>query len=167
MAASVDGFIIETMTAVDEIKVAIQAVKQAAPDMPVFASMAFDSAAKSFRTPMGVDVSTAVSVMVDAGADVIGFNCGSIPVGDYERLAGEFVAISRALAENRPVYAEPNAGLPALEEGKVSYGLLPDDFAVTMLDLYHAGVHIIGGCCGTTPDHIKATSSLLKKHLHR
>jgi 5-methyltetrahydrofolate--homocysteine methyltransferase len=166
LEAEVDGIIIETMTAVDEIKIAIQAVKKTNPQMPVFASMSFDPAAKSFRTPMGIDVSTAVSAMVDAGADYIGFNCGTIPIGDYERLASEFVAISRALGENRPVYAEPNAGLPTLEEGKVYYGLQPDDFAVSMLDLYHTGVHIIGGCCGTTPDHIKATSALLKKHLH-
>lgn len=167
LSAGVDGFIIETFTASDELKVAIQAAKKAAPDLPVFASMAFDPAPKSFRTPMGIDVSTAVSVMVEAGADYIGFNCGSIPAGDYERLAHEFVAISRALADNRPVYAEPNAGLPVLEEGKVSYGLRPDDFAAEMLDLYHAGVHIIGGCCGTTPEHIRAASTLLKKHIRR
>ncbi len=163
--AGVDGFIIETFTAIDEIKVAIKAVKKTAPDLPVFASMAFDPAPKGFKTPMGVDVSTAVSEMAEAGADYIGFNCGSIPAGDYEKLASEFVAISRALAENKAVYAEPNAGQPILYEGKVSYGMLPDDFATEMLDLYHIGIHIIGGCCGTGPDHIRAASTLIKKHL--
>jgi 5-methyltetrahydrofolate--homocysteine methyltransferase len=166
MSGGIDGFIIETMTAVEEIKVAIEAAKKVAGNLPVFASMAFDPAGKSFRTSMGVDVSTAVSAIVSAGADYLGFNCGTIPAGDYERLASEFVAFSRALADNSPVYAEPNAGLPALEDGKVSYRLLPDDFAATMLDIYNTGVHIIGGCCGTTPDHIRAVAQLLKNRKH-
>ena len=166
VSGGVDGFIIETMTAAEEIKAAIEAAKEAAGNLPVFASMAFDTAGKDFRTSMGVDVETAVSVMAEAGADFLGFNCGSLPAGDYEKLANEFVAFSRAIADNKPVYAEPNAGRPVLEEGKVAYRLLPDDFAATMLDVYNAGVHIIGGCCGTTPDHIRAVASLLKKQRH-
>jgi 5-methyltetrahydrofolate--homocysteine methyltransferase len=163
MSGGVDGFIIETMTAADELTAAVEAAKKIAGKLPVFASMAFDPAGKSFRTSMGVDVETAVSEMVSAGADCIGFNCGTVPVGDYERLAREFVAFSRGLGENRPVYAEPNAGNPALEEGKVVYKLLPEDFAAAMLDIYHSGVHIIGGCCGTTPEHIRAVAQLLRK----
>jgi 5-methyltetrahydrofolate--homocysteine methyltransferase len=163
LAGGIDGFIIETMTAAEEIKIAIEAARQVAGELPVFASMAFDPAGKSFRTSMGVDVSTAVSTIVAAGADCIGFNCGTILAGDYERLASEFVAFSRALADNKPVYAEPNAGHPVLKDGLVSYRLLPEDFAATMLDIYNTGVHIIGGCCGTTPDHIRAIAHLLRK----
>ena len=164
LSGGIDGFIIETMTAAEEMTAAIEAVKSVCGTLPVFASMAFDPAGKAFRTSMGVDVETAVSKMVEAGADCIGFNCGTIPVGDYERLAREFAAFARAIGDNRPVYTEPNAGKPQLQGGGVVYGLLPEDFAAMMLDVYNAGVHIIGGCCGTTPDHIRAVAQLLKKH---
>jgi 5-methyltetrahydrofolate--homocysteine methyltransferase len=163
MSGGIDGFIIETMTAAEEMTAAIEAVKSVCGTLPVFASMAFDPAGKAFRTSMGVDVETAVSKMVEAEADCIGFNCGTIPVGDYERLAREFLAFARAIGDNRPVYAEPNAGKPQLKGGGVVYGLLPEDFAAMMLDVYRAGVRIIGGCCGTTPDHIRAVAQLLKK----
>jgi 5-methyltetrahydrofolate--homocysteine methyltransferase len=166
MSGGIDGFIIETMTAADEMTAAIEAVKSVCGELPVFASMAFDPAGKAFRTSMGVDVETAVSKMVEAGADCIGFNCGTIPVGDYERLAREFAAFARAIGDNRPVYAEPNAGKPELQGSGVVYGLLPEDFAAMMLDVYRAGVHIIGGCCGTTPDHIRAVAQLLRSR-HR
>ena len=161
-AGGVDGFIIETMTALDEITVAIDAVKLVTGTLPVFASMAFDRVKDGFRTSMGVDVSSAVSAIIEKGVDAAGFNCGRIPVGEYEKLAVEYCALAKALGEGVAVFAEPNAGEPELRSGKTVYSLLPEDFAAEMQVVYQAGVHIIGGCCGTGPEHIKAIAELLK-----
>jgi 5-methyltetrahydrofolate--homocysteine methyltransferase len=166
--AGVDGFIIETMTALEEITVAIEAVKTVSENLPVFASMAFDWSKKGFRTPMGVDVSSSVSAIIDLGVDAVGFNCGKVPVGEYEKLAGEFVAIAYALGEGKvKVFAEPNAGDPSFVGGRTVYSMLPEDFAAQMEAVYDAGVRIIGGCCGTGPEHIKAIGELLKRKKRR
>ncbi len=163
LIGGVDGFIIETMSAVDEISAVIQAVRSVCGKLPVFASMAFDKISDGFRTSMGVDVSTAVSAMLEAGADAVGFNCGTVSLGDYEILAREYVAVARALKEDIPIYAEPNAGEPELDSGRAVYRILPEDFALTIEEIYSAGVHIIGGCCGTGPEHIKAIAELLRQ----
>lgn len=163
LVGGVDGFIVQTMTAADEISAVIQAVRSVCGKLPVFASMAFDKVSDGFRTSMGVDVSTAVSAMVEAGADAVGFNCGTISLGDYEILASKYVALARALKEDIAIYAEPNAGEPELDSGRAVYHVLPDDFAVAIREIYFAGVHIIGGCCGTEPEHIKAIAELLKQ----
>ncbi len=163
LIGGVDGFIIQTMSAADEISAAIQAVRSVCGRLPVFASMAFDKVSDGFRTSMGVDVSTAISAMIEAGADAVGFNCGTISLGDYEILAREYVAVARALKEDIAIYAEPNAGEPELDSGRAVYRILPEDFALTIEEIYSAGVHLIGGCCGTGPEHIKAIADLLKK----
>jgi len=159
----VDGFIIETMSAVEEIVLAIEAVKSVSGNLPVFASMAYDWSKKGFRTSMGADVSTCVSAIIDEGVDVVGFNCGRIPVGEYEKLAAEYVAIVNALGDGKvAVFAEPNAGEPSLVADRMVYSMLPEDFAAEMEAVFLAGVRIIGGCCGTRPEHIKAIAQLLK-----
>lgn len=168
LSGGVDGFIIETMSAVEEITAVIEAVKSISGDLPVFASVAFDRVSDGFRTSMGVDVSTAILAMIEAGADAVGFNCGTVVLGDYEKLAREYVAVSRALKEDIAVYTEPNAGEPKLESAGAVYSILPEDFAATVAEIYSAGIKIIGGCCGTGPEHIKAVAELLgkrKKHL--
>ncbi len=162
LIGGVDGFIIETMSAADEISAAIKAVRFVCGRLPVFASMAFDKVSDGFKTSMGVDVSTAISAMIEAGADAVGFNCGTISLGDYEILAGEYVAVARALKEDVAIYAEPNAGTPVLDSGRAVYRILPEDFALTVKEIYYAGVHLIGGCCGTGPEHIKAIAELLR-----
>jgi 5-methyltetrahydrofolate--homocysteine methyltransferase len=163
LIGGVDGFIIQTMSAADEISAAIQAVRSVCGRLPVFASMAFDKVSDGFRTSMGVDVSTAISAMIEAGADAVGFNCGTISLGDYEILAREYVAVARALKEDIAIYAEPNAGEPELDSGRAVYRILPEDFALTIEEIYSAGVHLIGGCCGTGPEHIKAIADLLRQ----
>jgi len=158
----VDGFIIETMSAIDEICIAIEAAK-AVEGLPVFASMSFDAAGNSFRTMMGVDVETAVTKMTNAGTDVVGFNCGKMSLDGYVKLAEQFVNVARKKGGNIIVFAEPNAGLPDLVDGKAVYKVTPEEFAQAAEKIHSLGINIIGGCCGTGPEHIKAIAKRLKK----
>ena len=162
LAGGVDGFIIETMSAVDETVIAIKAAKSAGSDLPVLASMSFDKKGNDFRTMMGVTVETAVSALVSAGADAVGFNCGSATLDEYIDLAKKFVDAVKAAGKNVLVLAEPNAGKPELVDGKAVYKVTPDEFADAAQKIYDAGVTIIGGCCGTSPDHIKALAQKLR-----
>ena len=162
IAAGVDGLIIETMTALDEITVAIKAAKSVCGDLPVFASMAFDKVGNDFRTMMGVDVKSGVSKMVSLGADAVGFNCGTASLADYVELSKRFVGEARKTGSEVVVFAEPNAGKPELVNGKALYHVSPEDFAKAAQEIYSAGVRVIGGCCGTGPEHIKAIADKLK-----
>jgi 5-methyltetrahydrofolate--homocysteine methyltransferase len=161
LAGGVDGFIIETMTALDEITIAIEVVKSISK-LPVFASMAFDNSGGDFRTMMGVNVETAVSKIVSLGVDAVGYNCGTVSLEEYVELAGEYVSAVRALSDKIVIYAEPNAGKPELVEGRAVYKVSPEDFAAAVEKIHSVGVDIIGGCCGTGPAHIKAAAKKLK-----
>ncbi len=158
----VDGFIIETMTAIEEAAVAIEAVKSIGGDLPVFASMSFDKAGDDFKTMMGVDVETAVAKIVSLGVDAVGFNCGTLSLEGYIELAEKYVSAVRALSADVIIYAEPNAGRPELVEDQAVYKVTPEDFAEVVEKIYAAGVNIVGGCCGTSPAHIRATAEKLK-----
>ena len=162
MDGGVDGFIIETMTALEEIAVAIEAVKSICGDLPVFASMSFDKAGEDFKTMMGVDVEAAVTKIISFGIDAVGFNCGTLSLDGYIELAEKYVSAAQALSADVIIYAEPNAGRPELVEEKVVYKVLPEDFAEIVEKIHAAGVNIVGGCCGTSPAHIKATAERLK-----
>lgn len=162
-AGGVDGIIIETMTALDEMTIAIEAVKSIAESLPVFASMSFDKAGPDYRTMMGVDIETAVTTMISLNVDVVGFNCGSASLDEYIELADKFVTQARSLSSEAVVCAEPNAGKPELIDGKAVYRISPDKFAEMTEKLYEGGVNIIGGCCGTSPGHIQAVAARLKK----
>ncbi|MHC4555857.1 MAG: homocysteine S-methyltransferase family protein [Planctomycetota bacterium] len=161
-AGGVDGFIIETMTALDEVTIAVEATKSANGDLPVLASMSFDRAGDGFKTMMGVDVEAAVSKIVLLGVDAVGFNCGTISLDEYVELAEKFVSTVRALSVNVVVYAEPNAGKPELVGIKAVYKISPDDFAAAVDKIHLAGINIIGGCCGTTPAHLEAVAKRIK-----
>jgi len=163
LAGGVDGFIIETMTALDEATIAIEATKSVGGDLPVFASMAFDRAGDGFRTMMGVDVESAVSKIVSLGVDAVGFNCGTVSLDEYVELAKEFVSAVRALSDDVAVCAEPNAGKPELVEGQAVYKVSPEDFAEAAQKIYSAGINIIGGCCGSSPAHIEAVATRLQR----
>ena len=164
LTGGVDGFIIETMTALDEIEIAIEAVKSVGGDLPVFASMSFDRAGDDFKTMMGVDVEAAVSKMVSLDVDAVGFNCGTMELDEYVKLAEKFVSAVRALSQVVCVFAEPNAGKPELVDDKAVYRVTPEDFAAAAEKIHSAGVSIIGGCCGTGPGHIEAVAKELKKY---
>ena len=158
----VDGLIIETMTAIEEAAVAIEAVKSIVSDLPVFASMSFDKAGNDFKTMMGVDVEAAVEKIVSLEIDAVGFNCGTISLEGYIELAEKFVSAVRAMSADVIIYAEPNAGKPELVDNQAVYRVSPEDFAAAIEKIYTAGVNVLGGCCGTSPAHIRATADKLK-----
>ncbi len=162
IAGSVDGFIIETMGAIDEAIVAVEAVKYSGTNLPVLASMSFDKKGNEFRTMMGVDVKTAVLSLVSAGADAVGFNCGTTSLDEYVELAKIYIETAKKVNSKVLVFAEPNAGKPELDNGKAVYKVTPDEFAQAAQKVYSEGITIIGGCCGTTPAHIEAVNKKLR-----
>jgi methionine synthase I (cobalamin-dependent) len=159
----VDGFIIETMTALDELVIALEAVQSIKSGRPIFASMSFDKGAVGFRTMMGVDVSSAVSKIVSLGVDAVGFNCGTATLDEYVDLVKEYVAAAKATKKKVAVFAEPNAGKPELIDDQAVYRVTPEEFAATIEQIHAAGVRVIGGCCGTSPAFIEAVAKKLKK----
>jgi len=162
-AGGVDGFIIETQTSLDEAAIAVEAVKSISGELPVFVSFAFDRVAGDFRTMMGVDVKSAVTKMVSIGVDAVGFNCGTVSLDEYVELAKKFVSTVKTLNKKVLVFAEPNAGKPELVDGRAVYKVTPEDFAAAAEKIHSAGVNIIGGCCGTGPEHIRAVAKKVKR----
>lgn len=154
--AGVDLIIIETMTDVRETAVAVRAAKQAT-GLPVIASISFDPAGGSFRTMMGDTAEKAVADLVEAGADVIGSNCGTLDPWEVSRV----VADMRSRID-LPLIAMPNAGKPELSGGEVTFRLTPEEFAEGAMKCVEAGATLIGGCCGTTPAHIAALAKRVK-----
>jgi 5-methyltetrahydrofolate--homocysteine methyltransferase len=148
----VDGIIIETQTALEELEIAIAAAREAGAGV-VVASLAFDRMADEddVRTMMGVSPEQAAEFMVTKGCDVAGVNCGT---GVDVRMAANIVRRYRAVCD-LPVMAQPNAGAPVLEDLKVVYRQAPEDMAAELPLLLAAGPRIVGGCCGSTPAHIR------------
>jgi 5-methyltetrahydrofolate--homocysteine methyltransferase len=146
----VDAIIIETMTALDELECAIAAAKTTG--LPVIGSLAFDKVKSgAFHTMMGTTPEQAVDAMVSAGVDIVAANCGTgIDINDYAAI----VAAYRART-TKPIMAQPNAGMPELEDDTVTYRETPEMMAEGVWGLVRAGANIIGGCCGTTPEHIR------------
>jgi 5-methyltetrahydrofolate--homocysteine methyltransferase len=171
LAGGVDGFIIETQTSLDEATITVEAVKQTSRDLPVFVSFAFDRVSGDFRTMMGVDIESAVAKMVSLGVDAVGFNCGTASLDEYVELAKKFVSTVKTLEKTREtrderrvtVLAEPNAGKPELVDGGAVYKVTPEDFAAAAEKIHSAGVNIIGGCCGTGPEHIEAVAGRIRR----
>ena len=159
----VDGLVIETMTALDELEAAIRAAKTAGGGLPVLASMSFDKGAVGFRTMMGVDIPTAVSKMLSLGVDAVGFNCGTAALGEYVDLSKAYVAAVQSAKWKTPVFVEPNAGKPELVDGQAVYKVTPEEFAAACRKIVDAGICILGGCCGTGPEHIHAVAQTLKR----
>ena len=153
-AGGADIVQIETMTDLGEICVAIRAVKENT-GLPVIASMTFDKGKQGYRTVMGVDIPSAVTKLIETGADVVGSNCGNG--------IDEFIEIIAEMRQHTdfPLLAKPNAGIPVLEKGKVLYTQGPEYFAERVGKLVEAGANIVGGCCGTTPEHIRAMAKAL------
>jgi 5-methyltetrahydrofolate--homocysteine methyltransferase len=152
--AGVDGFCVETMTDIEEAVLAVEAIRLEAPGLPVFATMTFDQTPRGAFTVMGVSVATACARLEQAGADAIGANCGTGP----EAMLG----VARQFSETTtlPLIFQPNAGLPQHVSGRLVYPQPPDTFASHLAQLAtHAT--ILGGCCGTTPEHIAALKSLV------
>lgn len=156
----VDGFIIETMTAIEEVLVAAAAVRSVSK-LPVFVSLAYDPAGDAARTMMGVSPADAVKRLADTGVTAVGFNCGTLDMPGYVRLAQAYADALRGTG--LLLVAEPNAGRPELEEDMAVYKLSPEAFAEAEAEIVAAGAVILGGCCGTTPAHIQAAVRKIRK----
>ncbi len=148
--AGADLVIVETMTDLTEARLAVEAARRAAPDLPVMATMTFDRTRRGFFTVMGVTIAQAAEGLAAAGADIVGSNCGN-GIEAMVEIARELRACSE-----RPLAIQANAGLPESRGGAVVYPETPDVLASWVPALLAAGVRVIGGCCGTTPDHVRA-----------
>lgn len=146
----VDCILIETMSDTYEVKVAILAAKENTK-LPVIVTLTFDENQKLLT---GADIQTAMCLLESLGVDVIGLNCGLGPI-QMKALVEELVA-----CVSTPIVLNPNAGLPTIMDGKTVFTLTPNEFANAMEPLLLEGVSILGGCCGTTPQHIKALIDL-------
>ena len=154
--SGVDAIILNTFSDIEELKVVIKAVKENSK-LPLIASMTFQRLEnKGFRTTSGITISQFVSEGLSAGSDIIGANC-SITGSDMADIVSEIRALE-------PVYiiAAPNAGMPRLDNGKTIYDESPDSFAKNLPKIIDAGANIIGGCCGTTPKHIRKIRQVLR-----
>ena len=155
--SGVDGFIIETVFDLREALCALCACKENF-SLPVMVSIAFDTEQKGGRTIMGDSTKQCARSLTDAGADVVGANCGSL---DPAQMA---VVISEIRAETSlPILAQPNAGKPRLVEDKTIFEMTPEQFAEGIATCRRAGSKLIGGCCGTTPEHIRAVAVMLTR----
>jgi 5-methyltetrahydrofolate--homocysteine methyltransferase len=146
--AGADALLVETMSDIEEARLAVAAARTAG--LPVIVSFAFDSGKNKDRTMMGATPEAVAAAMVEAGADAVGANCG---VG-VEHAA----PICRRLraACDRPIWIKPNAGLPKLEGTTIRYDTSAEFFASHYAALREAGISFLGGCCGSTPDFVRA-----------
>lgn len=155
LETDIDLFIIETMTSLQETRAALIAVKELC-NLPVLCSLTFQDDGK---TMYGNDAVTSVGVLQSLGADAIGANCSVGP--------DKLIEIIKQMSEiaNVPIIAKPNAGMPQLDENNNTvYTLGPELFSIYMQDIIDAGASIIGGCCGTTPEHISELNKLTKSN---
>jgi 5-methyltetrahydrofolate--homocysteine methyltransferase len=156
-AAGADLVCIETMTDLAEAMLAVRAACQVAPGLPVMATMTFERTRRGFFTVMGVSIEQAVAGLGEAGADILGSNCGNGSDVMVE-IAREFRART-----GQPVAIQPNAGLPEARGGTAVFPEDPAFMAARARLLLEAGVGIIGGCCGTTPDHVAALRAVVEQ----
>ncbi len=147
-----DLVLIETMSDSYEVKAAVLAAKENC-NLPVFATMIFDSKGKLLT---GGTVESTVALLEGLGVDALGINCGLGPV----QMKGILADIIKAASV--PVIVNPNAGLPRSEGGRTVYDIDADEFAGTMREIVEMGACVVGGCCGTTPEHIRKTIALCK-----
>ncbi|MCQ4828002.1 homocysteine S-methyltransferase family protein [Hungatella sp. SL.1.14] len=147
-----DLVLIETMSDSYEVKAAVLAAKENCK-LPVFATMIFDSKGKLLT---GGTVESTVALLEGLGVDALGINCGLGPV----QMKGILADIMKAASV--PVIVNPNAGLPRSEGGRTVYDIDADEFAGTMREIVEMGACVVGGCCGTTPEHIRKTIALCK-----
>jgi 5-methyltetrahydrofolate--homocysteine methyltransferase len=147
------GIVVETMTDLNEAIAAVKAARSVAPRLPVVVSMTFDRTAFGFATIMGLTPDHAAESLAAAGVDCLGANCGA---GIDHMIE---VARLMRLATTLPLWIKPNAGLPRLVGDRTVYSETPEMMAAKVETLFRAGASIIGGCCGTTPDHIRAMAA--------
>ena len=149
--AGIDFIVVETMMSLQECRAAVIAAKEVC-ELPVMVTLTFN---EDGRTLYGTNPETAALVMTTLGADAVGVNCSTGP--------DKMIEIVKTMTEyaDIPIVAKPNAGLPKLEDGVTVYDMGPEEFAKEMMPLVEVGADVVGGCCGTTPEHIKLLNELL------
>lgn len=152
----VNGFIIETMMSLKETLCALRACKDVA-SFPVIASVAFATLKRGGRTMMGDSAEDCANALTEAGADVIGTNCGDL---DPVQMA-EVVSVLHGTT-SLPIIAQPNAGKPRLVGEQTVFDMEPTEFASGISECIRAGARLVGGCCGTSPNHIRAVAAVLE-----
>lgn len=157
--SGVDIICIETMTDLTEATLAIKAAKTVSPSTPVMATMTFDPTPRGFYTVMGINIEQAAKGLETAGADIIGSNCGN-GIENMIKIAIEFRQKSRL-----PLIIQSNAGLPVIKRNTTIYPETPEFMAEKAKELVSIGVSIIGGCCGTTPEHIRALCEMVDRRI--
>lgn len=151
--AGVDLFVVETMMSLQETRAAVLAIQETC-DLPVMASLTFEA---DGRTLFGTNPETAVVVLQSLGVDAVGLNCSTGPLEMIEIVQNMYAYA------NIPILAKPNAGLPELENSRTVYKTSPKEFAEAGKKLVEAGAAIVGGCCGTTPAHIRALAEAVRE----
>ncbi len=156
LAEGIDGFIVETMSDTTEMQVTVSALKSFG--LPIISSYTYERNGETYQTMMGTTPKQAALAAFHAGADAIGANCGtSLSLDDYLAIGADLMSCCHGL----PVLLQPNAGTPIATPDGFEYGVSPADFAEWAETAAKLGIKIVGGCCGTTPDHIKAVAEAL------
>lgn len=150
----VDAICVETMSDPAEIAVAVRAGKETG--LPVIATMTFDKGPRGFFTMFGVTPAAAAAQLAEAGADIVGSNCG-LPIGPMLEIIG-----AMREATPMPILTHVNAGIPEIESGEIVYPDTPEAMAGGMKEMAALGANIIGGCCGTNPHYIRAFVQALR-----
>lgn len=152
-----DAIIIETMSDLEEAKIAVKAARENTT-CEVICTLTFEKTVQNeYRTMMGVSPSEMVDDLVNQGAQIIGANCGN-GIAQMVEIVKEIREANKLI----PVLIHANAGLPIFHDGHIKFPESPDDMALYVPDLIRAGANIIGGCCGTTPEHIRKISEMVK-----
>jgi 5-methyltetrahydrofolate--homocysteine methyltransferase len=138
-----------------EAVLALEAVRAISTTIPIIATMTFDATPRGFFTAMGVTVEQATSGLAAAGADIIGSNCGN-GIDRMVEIAREFRTHSQL-----PIIIQSNAGLPEHRDGELCYPESPEYMAERARELIEIGVSVVGGCCGTCPDHVRALRAVV------
>ncbi len=153
-----DAILMETMSDPDEAKVAIRAAR-AVTDKEILCTFTFTlTGADEYRTMMGTSPAETVQLLIDAGVDVIGANCGNGTAGMI-RIVQEIRKVNKDI----PVLVHANAGLPVLKDGATVFPESPDEMSGQIGELIRAGANIVGGCCGTTPEHISKIAEVVRR----
>ncbi len=154
VAGGVDAIWIETMSDLLEVKAAIEGVRQASPSIALITTMTFDTRG---RTMMGVTPEDAITSMIAWGADAAGGNCGNGP----DELV-PVIAKMRAVAPDAVLVAKSNAGMPELVDMRAVYKAEPSVMAQYAVEFRDAGATIVGACCGSTPEHLRAMTAAIQ-----
>jgi 5-methyltetrahydrofolate--homocysteine methyltransferase len=156
VAGGVDGILVETMSDLEEARIAVETAKKVS-GLEVAVTFTFSkTAGGDYRTMMGAGIHEYLEMAGQAGADIVGANCGNGTAGMIE-----IVREIRAMDREIPVLVHANAGLPEYRDGETVFPESPEEMASQIRELVAAGASIVGGCCGTTPDHIRRMAEVL------